>query len=412
MRTVRVRYSTAEGTHAWWNSLDLFGADEQGGPLKPVILFVGGGGWQGLDHVNEHQKIAAEVCRCGFVCAIVRHRPARVRLDGLLPLLTLLLLPLPLGWGTLVGLLLAVLLLLPLIDRWRAAAPLPAVILDVAHAVACVLRLEEDGPCAMVGGDARRVILCGNSSGGHLLSLVTLDGRWLGSLGAPTERIRACIDMSGVHSFAMLPLPMRCAFAALLGLDLPQWASLSPMHHASAPSLGVGCPFLLATAARELPGIRAASAALATRLASAGLPIASLTVPGCNHFTLVRQMAPVLLALSSLVPSLRDLSHLAPAAAPAAATPAAAPSSAAAAATPAAAPSLAAAAATPAAAPSLAAAAATPAAAPSLAAAAERVAEVASEQWVATGRLATHAMHPMHRADQVFFLAGFTVSFP
>jgi hypothetical protein len=148
----------------------------------------------------------------------------------------------------------AVLLLLPLIDRWRAAAPLPAVILDVAHAVACVLRLEEDGPCAMVGGDARRVILCGNSSGGHLLSLVTLDGRWLGSLGAPTERIRACIDMSGVHSFAMLPLPMRCAFAALLGLDLPQWASLSPMHHASAPSLGVGCPFLLATAARELPG--------------------------------------------------------------------------------------------------------------------------------------------------------------
>ena len=60
MRTVRVRYSTAEGTHAWWNSLDLFGADEQGGPLKPVILFVGGGGWQGLDHVNEHQKIAAD----------------------------------------------------------------------------------------------------------------------------------------------------------------------------------------------------------------------------------------------------------------------------------------------------------------------------------------------------------------
>lgn len=296
MRTLRFRYSKAPGTHAWWNSLDLFGADEEGGPLKPILLFVGGGGWQGLDHVNNHQNIAAEVCRCGFVCAIVRHRPTRVRLDGLLPLLALLLLPLPLSWGALVGLLLVVLVLLPMVDRWRHSAPLPTVILDVAHAVAFVLRLES---CAAVGGDARRVVLCGNSSGGHLLSLVALDGRWLGSLGAPTERIRACVDLSGVCSFAMLPLPLRYAFGPLLGVDFPQWESLSPLHHASAPALGAGCPFLLATAAHELPGIRAASAALAARLLTSahGPPVASCVVAGCNHFTLVRQMTPVRPAL-------------------------------------------------------------------------------------------------------------------
>ena len=113
MKTLRCRYSTAPGTHGWWNSLDLYGDATDGDSLKPLLIFVGGGGWQGLDHVNDHTKLAAKACRCGFACAIIRHRPARVRMDGFLPLLALLLLPLPVGWGTLAGFLLAAALLLP-----------------------------------------------------------------------------------------------------------------------------------------------------------------------------------------------------------------------------------------------------------------------------------------------------------
>lgn len=171
------RYSSAPGTTAWWNSIDLYGDPDA---LRPIFLFVGGGGWQGLDHVNDHAKLAKAACAQGFAVAIARHRPARVRMDGLLPLL-LLGLVVPFGCWRLS---LAIALATELFNRHRRAAPLPSTVLDVAHAVAFVLRNER--VCAAVGGDSHRVVLCGNSSGGHLLSLVALDPRWLATLAAPT----------------------------------------------------------------------------------------------------------------------------------------------------------------------------------------------------------------------------------
>ena len=41
-----------------------------------MLIFVGGGGWQGTDHINSHAKVAATAVSAGFVAVILRHRPA------------------------------------------------------------------------------------------------------------------------------------------------------------------------------------------------------------------------------------------------------------------------------------------------------------------------------------------------
>ena len=46
---------------------------------KPVLIFVGGGGWQQTsingDHFNHHPTLAAEWVRAGYVVVVLRHRP-------------------------------------------------------------------------------------------------------------------------------------------------------------------------------------------------------------------------------------------------------------------------------------------------------------------------------------------------
>ena len=49
---------------------------------KPILFFVGGGGWQQMshtsDHVNDHATLAREWVGADYVVVVLRHRPVRM----------------------------------------------------------------------------------------------------------------------------------------------------------------------------------------------------------------------------------------------------------------------------------------------------------------------------------------------
>lgn len=63
---------------------------------------------------------------------------------------------------------------------------------------------------AEYGGDANRVVLSGHSAGGHLASLLFLQGSRYGLTNADYERLQAIVLISGVYSL-QAPLLHRCA---------------------------------------------------------------------------------------------------------------------------------------------------------------------------------------------------------
>jgi acetyl esterase/lipase len=72
---------------------------------------------------------------------------------------------------------------------------LPAPAQDVARAFAWAHR-----HIAAYGGDPDRLFLCGHSAGGHLVSLLATDDRYLRAERLSLEHIRAVISISGVYA--------------------------------------------------------------------------------------------------------------------------------------------------------------------------------------------------------------------
>lgn len=191
---------TASYGRAAVQSLDIYYDNAESGHLlrdqrRPVFIFVGGGGWQGTDHVNSHPEIASMAVEAGFVAVVLRHRPT-----ALSPLAVS-------SIGTVCVCVAAAMLcsrnslapLLPwaipslftasacavMLGNWlRDAVSMAEVVHDVAKGIALVgVQLRER--IAAHGGDSSKLVLCGNSSGGHLLSQVAWDLSWWPTL-APT----------------------------------------------------------------------------------------------------------------------------------------------------------------------------------------------------------------------------------
>ncbi len=76
--------------------------------------------------------------------------------------------------------------------------PHPAQIEDVAAAFAWTAR-----EVAKFGGDSRRLYVAGHSAGGHLVSLLALDPRWLGAHGLTPASIRGVMTLSGVYDLSV-----------------------------------------------------------------------------------------------------------------------------------------------------------------------------------------------------------------
>ena len=121
----------------------------------------------------------------------------------------------------------------------RGAASFPEAVHDAASGIASV-SLHQASRFASFGADTTRLVLCGNSSGGHLMTLIAFDQQWLEALGVPLGHIRACVDVSGVASFgAPLLFPARLLLlVCLLCCDAAAARALSPLEHITAGTAG------------------------------------------------------------------------------------------------------------------------------------------------------------------------------
>lgn len=83
--------------------------------------------------------------------------------------------------------------------RLMPRSPYPAQIEDAAAAFAWVYR-----NIAQYGGDAARLYLAGHSAGGHLVSLLALNGDYLKKRGVPASAIHGVASISGVYQVGTL----------------------------------------------------------------------------------------------------------------------------------------------------------------------------------------------------------------
>lgn len=122
----------------------------------PVLLFLHGGSWMTGDR-TLYTALGDRLARSGIVVAIPSYR------------------------------------LMP-------RNPHPAQMEDAAAAFDWTYR-----HIAEYGGDAKRIYVAGHSSGGHLASLLALDGSYLRKYGLGPEQIRGVISMSGVYDVRFVP---------------------------------------------------------------------------------------------------------------------------------------------------------------------------------------------------------------
>ena len=122
----------------------------------PVLFFVHGGSWRTGDR-SLYRALGNRYARAGIAVAIPSYR------------------------------------LMP-------ANPHPAQIEDIAAAFAWV-----HNHAAGFGGDARRIYLSGHSAGGHLVSLLATDPRYLEKYDLASDAIRGVISISGVYDVRDTP---------------------------------------------------------------------------------------------------------------------------------------------------------------------------------------------------------------
>jgi acetyl esterase/lipase len=138
------------------------------------------------------------------------------------------------------------------------------------------------------GGDPRRIVLGGFSSGGYLAALLAGDGSYLQASGAEPARIRAMFAISGFFDLPQLSQ----SFAVRKFIVEPAFGARSPTWVTASPATYVGPhwpPTLLLTAAQD----RSAgpqSEALCAELRRAEVDCQHLVVPASRHATAIAHL--------------------------------------------------------------------------------------------------------------------------
>jgi arylformamidase len=136
---------------------------------------------------------------------------------------------------------------------------------------------------AEYGGDPNRIYVSGWSAGGHLAAM---------SVNEPA--VRGGLAISGLYDLEPIRL---CYVNDKLGLDREEALRLSPLCNLPRESN----PLIVAYGADELPELRRQSEEFAAARARIGLPGRLARVAGCNHFTILEELARPEGALTSLL---------------------------------------------------------------------------------------------------------------
>ena len=130
-----------------------------------------------------------------------------------------------------------------------------------------------------LGIDARRVHLCGHSSGAHLAAVVA--SRWRPDQGPAPASLLCC---SGLYELEPVRRSSRSRY---VHLDDAGVQTLSPARHAAE----LRGPVLVAVGSQESPQFIWQSQHWQTALTQAGVGSSGLLLPGQNHFELLEGLA-------------------------------------------------------------------------------------------------------------------------
>eukprot|EP01103_Thecamoeba_quadrilineata_P005722 TRINITY_DN15490_c0_g1_i1.p1 TRINITY_DN15490_c0_g1~~TRINITY_DN15490_c0_g1_i1.p1 ORF type:complete len:366 (-),score=61.94 TRINITY_DN15490_c0_g1_i1:158-1255(-) len=231
---------------------------------KPVIFFVHGGGWKRGDKdwtFGRYENVGAALTKQDFICVIISYRLSAVSLielsalfifisilvglffssfisfvyDGLQILVTNVLPDYPHSsvW-ILTTLLIFGILFVQFLQKEYVFRPFvkhPEHLYDVAYAYSWVRKNIQD-----LGGDPDNIFLSGHSAGGHLITLLALDSRYLRRAipDADSSTLKGVISISGVFDLQRLlnvPLAGRWYVVPAFGTDVETLKEASPLTH-------------------------------------------------------------------------------------------------------------------------------------------------------------------------------------
>jgi acetyl esterase/lipase len=160
----------------------------------------------------------------------------------------------------------------------------PEHVQDAARAVAWAIR-----HAAAHGGRPDRVFLSGHSAGGHLVTLLVFDPRYLRAAGVEPESVAGVIAFSGIFD---LRRPIddtpeggfdRHIYPPF-GRDPGVLDDASPIRHLRSTRV----PLLIVLAGDDYRDMQAQSTVFADTLRQRKMPVQFETIPGRGHFQLVQ----------------------------------------------------------------------------------------------------------------------------
>lgn len=214
--------------------LDVFPAQTEHSAPAPVLVFIHGGYWRALDK-SDHSFVAPVFTDEGALVVIPNY--------GLCPDVSMERIPLQLAQA--------------LAWVWRHAAE---------H-----------------GGDPNHIVLVGHSAGGHLAAMLACCDWKAVAPDLPRQLVKGVLSISGLHDLA--PLRHAPSLQADLRLGSDSVRRLSPVHF-PAPEPPVYC----VVGADESEEFRRQNGLLQAAWGHKAVPVAE-ELPGCNHFSILHDLA-------------------------------------------------------------------------------------------------------------------------
>lgn len=149
---------------------------------------------------------------------------------------------------------------------------------QVCRAIAWVYR-----NAARFGGDARRLYVGGQSSGGHLAA-VALTADWPRGFDLPPDIVRGGLCISGMYDLAPVRLSARNSYVKF---DDATVEALSPIRHLDR----LHAPLVIAYGTLETPEFQRQNREFAAAVAAIGKPVKLLIGEHYNHFELPETLA-------------------------------------------------------------------------------------------------------------------------
>lgn len=227
-RHADIAYRTDKGADKERHLLDVY--TPKGKKDFPVVLFVHGGSWRS-GNKNLYAALGQSLANDGIGCVICNYR------------------------------------LSPAVQH-------PAHVEDVARAFAWTC-----DNIARYGGKKDSLFLCGHSAGGHLVSLLVTDPRYLKAENRAPSEVKGVAAFSGVYEI----VPGLTVLEAAFGKDEKACKLASPLTHVT----GKHPPFLIAYAETDFPRLDETARHMHEALTKAESPAELVKCKERNHYTII-----------------------------------------------------------------------------------------------------------------------------